>query len=177
MAIALKKCGVIDAKTYYVYFAQAEQQDILHKEVHEETGEASRTKINSTINNNSRHGGNYLLGLQVFIFVYCIETRAFLSVIQVVVTDNHGAGVTPVQVFQQLSHRNLLLSRSRVSGLTADVQTTLVAYAYRVFVVVLAFYMAVGANHPFWSAALNLSVTTDDVVVSDAEFPASLAMP
>ena len=37
MAIALKKCGVIDAKTYYVYFAQAEQQDILHKEVHEET--------------------------------------------------------------------------------------------------------------------------------------------
>ena len=39
MAIALKKCGVIDAKTYYVYFAQAEQQDILHKEVHEETGE------------------------------------------------------------------------------------------------------------------------------------------
>ena len=61
--------------------------------------------------------------------------------IQVVVTDDHGAGVTPVQVFQQLSHRNLLLSRSRVSGLTADVQTTLVAYAYRVFVVVLAFYM------------------------------------
>ena len=39
MAIALKKCGVIDAKTYYAYFAQAEQQDILHKEVHEETGE------------------------------------------------------------------------------------------------------------------------------------------
>ena len=37
MAIALKKCGVIDAKTYYVYFAQAEQQDILHKEVLEET--------------------------------------------------------------------------------------------------------------------------------------------
>ena len=42
--------------------------------------------------------------------------------IQVVVTDNHGAGVTPVQVFQQLSHCNLLLSRPRVGGLTADVQ-------------------------------------------------------
>ena len=121
--------------------------------------------------------GIILLRLQVFIFVYCIETRAILSVIQVVVTDNHGAGVTPVQVFQQLSHRNLLLSRSRVGGLTADVQTTLVAYAYRVFVVVLAFYMAVGANHPFRSAGLNLSVTTDDVVVADTEFPASLAMP
>ena len=121
--------------------------------------------------------GIILLRLQVFIFVYCIETRAILSVIQVVVTDNHGAGVTPVQVFQQLSHRSLLLSRSRVSGLTADVQTTLVAYAYRVFVVVLAFYMAVGANHPFWSAGLNLSVTTDDVMVADAELEASVSMP
>ena len=121
--------------------------------------------------------GIILLRLQVFIFVYCIETRAILSVIQVVVTDNHGAGVTPVQVFQQLSHRSLLLSRPRVSGLTADVQTTLVAYAYRVFVVVLAFYMAVGANHPFRSAGLNLSVTTDDVMVADAELEASVSMP
>ena len=121
--------------------------------------------------------GIILLRLQVFIFVYCIETRAILSVIQVVVADNHGAGVTPVQVFQQLSHRSLLLSRPRVSGLTADVQTTLVAYAYRVFVVVLAFYMAVGANHPFRSAGLNLSVTTDDVVVADTELEASVSMP
>ena len=40
--------------------------------------------------------GIILLRLQVFIFVYCIETRAILSVIQVVVTDNHGAGVTPL---------------------------------------------------------------------------------
>ena len=117
--------------------------------------------------------GIILLRLQVFIFVYCIETRAILSVIQVVVTDNHGAGVTPVQVFQQLSHCSLLLSRSRVSGLTADVQTTLVAHADGVAVVV----QTVGANHPFWSARLNLSVTTDDVVVADTEFPASLAMP
>lgn len=31
--------GTIDAKAYYAYFAQAEQQDILHKEVLEETGE------------------------------------------------------------------------------------------------------------------------------------------
>ena len=113
--------------------------------------------------------GIILLRLQVFIFVYCIETRAILSVIQVVVTDDHGAGVAPMQVFQQLSHRSLLLSRSRISGLTANVQTTLVAYAYRVFVVVLAFYMAVGANHPFRSAGLNL--------VADTEFPASLAVP
>ena len=39
MAIALKKCGIIDASAYYAYFARAEQQRILHKEVHPETGE------------------------------------------------------------------------------------------------------------------------------------------
>ena len=39
MAIALKKCGVIDSNAYYAYFAKAEQQGILHKEVHPETGE------------------------------------------------------------------------------------------------------------------------------------------
>ena len=39
MAIALKKCGVIDSNAYYAYFAKAEQQRILHKEVHPETGE------------------------------------------------------------------------------------------------------------------------------------------
>ena len=115
-----------------------------------------------------------LFGLQVSIFLrYVDDARTVLMGVQVVVTDDHGAGVTPVQVFQQLSHRNLLLSRSRISGLTADVQTTLVAHADGVAVVV----QAVGANHPFWSAGLNLSVTTDDVVVSDAEFPASLAVP
>ena len=117
--------------------------------------------------------GIILLRLQVFIFVYCIETRAILSVIQVVVTDNHSAGVTPVQVFQQLSHRSLLLSRSRVGGLTAGIVASFVAYADGVLVVV----QAVGADHPFRSAGLNLSVTTDDVVVADAEFPASLAVP
>ena len=39
MAIALKKCGVIDSNAYYAYFAKAHQQRILHKEVHPETGE------------------------------------------------------------------------------------------------------------------------------------------
>ena len=38
MAIALKKCGVIDAKAYYKYLDQAAAQHILHKEVHPETG-------------------------------------------------------------------------------------------------------------------------------------------
>jgi hypothetical protein len=115
-----------------------------------------------------------LFGLQVSIFLrYVDDARTVLVGVQVVVTDYHGAGVTLVQVLQQLSHRNLLLRCPRISGLTADVQTTLVAHADGVAVVV----QAVGANHPFWSAGLNLSVTTDDVVVADTEFPTSLAMP
>ena len=35
----------------------------------------------------------------------------------------------------------------------------------------------VGTNHPFRSAGLNLSVTTDDVVVADAEVKASFPVP
>ena len=83
------------------------------------------------------------------------------------VTDNHGAGVTPMEVFEQLSHGSLLFSRSRVGGLTADVEPTLVANTDRVLVVVLAFYMTVRTNHRFRTARLNLSVTTDHVVVTD----------
>ena len=38
MAVALKRCGVIDAKTYYAYVDQAIEQHIVRKEVHPETG-------------------------------------------------------------------------------------------------------------------------------------------
>ena len=38
MAIALKKCSVIDAKAYYRYLDQAVAQGIIRKEVHPETG-------------------------------------------------------------------------------------------------------------------------------------------
>ena len=38
MAVALKKCGVIDAKTYYKYIDQAISLGIVCKEVHPETG-------------------------------------------------------------------------------------------------------------------------------------------
>lgn len=38
MAIALKKCGVIDAKTYYRYLDDAIAQGIVRKEVHPDTG-------------------------------------------------------------------------------------------------------------------------------------------
>ena len=38
MAVALKKCGVMDAKAYYAYFSQAVEQGILSKQVHPVTG-------------------------------------------------------------------------------------------------------------------------------------------
>lgn len=38
MAVALKKCGVIDSKAYYDYFSQAEGQGMIRKMVHPETG-------------------------------------------------------------------------------------------------------------------------------------------
>lgn len=37
MAIALKKCGVPDAKTYYIYVSEAEEQGIIRKMTHPDT--------------------------------------------------------------------------------------------------------------------------------------------
>ena len=87
-------------------------------------------------------------------------------------TDNQCAGVTLMEVFEQLSHGSLLFSRSCVGGLTADVEPALVADAYRMGVMV----HAVGAYLPFRTAWLNLSVTTDHVVVADT-VKSSVLMP
>ena len=87
-------------------------------------------------------------------------------------TDYKCAGVTPVQFLKQSSQGSLLFSRSRVGGLTSDVEPALVADAYRVGVMV----HAVGANLTFRTAWLYLSVTTDDVVVADA-LKSSVFMP
>ena len=108
---------------------------------------------------------------------YVNDTRTILVGVQVVMPDYHGAGVALVQFFEQPAHGLLLCLSARVGGLTADVQTTLVTYAYRVLVVVLACYVAVGADHPFRSAWFYCSVTTDDVVVADAELEAPLSVP
>ena len=88
----------------------------------------------------------------------------------------HSAGVTPMEVFEQLSHGSLLRLGSRVGGLTADVVAALIANTDRVLVVVLAFYVTVRTNHRFRTSRLNLSVTTDDVVVADA-VKSSVLMP
>ena len=77
---------------------------------------------------------------------------------------DQGAGITPVQIFEQLSHSSLLCGSTRIGGLTANVEPALVADAYRVGIVVLA----VGTDHPFRSSRLDRSVTTNHVMVTDA---------
>jgi len=67
-----------------------------------------------------------------------LDAGTLLQGVQVVVAYDQGAGVTPVDIFEQPSHGSLLFSRSRVGGLTADVEPALVADAYRVGVVVHA---------------------------------------
>ena len=93
--------------------------------------------------------------------------------IQVVMTYDQGLRVASVQVLEQSAHGCLLCCGARVGGLTSDIQPALVADAYRVGIVV----HAVGTDQPFRTAWLDLSVTTDDVVVADAEVEASLAVP
>ena len=87
--------------------------------------------------------------------------------------DDQGTGVTFVEILEQLPHSILLLSRTRVVGLTAGIQSPFVANADGMGIVV----QTVGTDHPFRPTGLDRSVTTDHVVVADAEVEPPLAMP
>ena len=102
-----------------------------------------------------------------------LDAGAILLRIQVMVTQDYGFGIAPVQFLKQFSHGSLLRLSAGVGGLTADVESALVADADRVGIMV----HAVGTNHPFRTAWLYRSVTTDHVVVAHAEVETSLAMP
>ena len=114
-----------------------------------------------------------LFRLKVGVRLHRIEAGAVAVVTEVAMPDDQGTGVTLVEIFKQQSHRRLLLSRARVGGLTADIESPFVADAYRMGIVV----QTVGTYHPFRSTGLDLSVTTDHVVVADAEVEPPLAMP
>ena len=86
-------------------------------------------------------------------------------------THDDGAGIALVELFEQASHRHLLFSRASVIGLTSGVQTALVTYSDGVLIVV----HAVGPYLPFRASWLNLSVTTDYVMVTNAEFIMSVS--
>ena len=86
---------------------------------------------------------------------------------------DEGLRVAAVQILEECLEGSLLLGCAGVCGLTADVEPALVADAYRVGIVV----QAVGTDHELRTAGLYLSVTTDHVMVADAEVEAPLAMP
>ena len=120
--------------------------------------------------------------LQVGGVFLCFETKLFHHieagtvpiVTEIPMPNNQGAGVTLMEIFEQQSHRRLLFSSARVGGLTADVEPAFVADADRMGVVV----QTVGTYHPFRPTGLDLSVTTDHVVVAYAKLiMAVFAMP
>ena len=115
-----------------------------------------------------------LFKLQIGILMGDIgDAGAILPGVKVVMTYDHGAGITLVKFLKQSSQGNLLRLSARIGGLTADVEPALVAHADRVGIMV----HAVGTDHPFRTAWLYCSVPTDHVVVADTEFPALTAMP
>ena len=67
-----------------------------------------------------------------------LDAGTILLGIQVVMTQDHGFGIAPVQFLKQPSHGSLLRLSACVGGLTADVEPALVADADRVGIVVLA---------------------------------------
>jgi hypothetical protein len=78
-----------------------------------------------------------------------------------------------MKCFEKPAHSGLLCSRSGVGWLAAGVQSALIAHPNGVLVVV----QTVGANQPFRTSRLYLSVTTYYVMVAYAEVESSLAMP
>ena len=121
-------------------------------------------------------GTNWLeacLGLQVCILRWDIEAGTCLLRVEVVMADDEGIGVIDLQGSEQTQQCLLLCLGACVSRLTSGIEPSLVADAYRVGIVVLA----VGTDHIFRTTSFYLSVTTDNVMVADAEVKASLAMP
>ena len=114
-----------------------------------------------------------LFRINISVLFHRIEARTGLLRIEVPMPDDQRTGVTLVEILKQLPHRSLLRCRTRVVGLTTDVEPPFVADADRMGIVV----QAVGTDHPFRTAWLYLSVTTDHVVVADAEVEPPLAMP
>ena len=49
MAVAMKKCGIPDAPTYYAYVNEAEGQGIIRKEVHPQTGDTWVELVNNSL--------------------------------------------------------------------------------------------------------------------------------
>ena len=85
-----------------------------------------------------------LFRINISVLFHRIEARTGLLRIEVAMPDDQRAGVTLVEIFEQQSHRRLLLCRAGIGGLTADIESPFVADAYRMGIVV----QTVGAGQP-----------------------------
>ncbi len=86
---------------------------------------------------------------------------------------DEGPGVALVQLFEQHAERAFLRLGARVAWHSAAVEPALVADADGVGVVI----QTVSTDQIVRSSFLDRSVTTNDVVVANAESPALLPMP
>ena len=66
-----------------------------------------------------------LLRINISVLFHRIEAGAVAVVTEVAMPDDQGAGVTLVEIFEQLPHALLLLCRTRVVGLTAGIKSPL----------------------------------------------------
>ena len=107
-----------------------------------------------------------LFRLKVGVRLHRIEAGAVAVVTEVAMAYDQGTGVTLVEIFEQQSHALLLLCRTRVGGLTSNVEPPFVADAYRMGVVV----QTVGTDHPFRPTGLDLSVTINVITLILALF-------
>ena len=82
-------------------------------------------------------------------------------------TYDHSAGVTLMQVFEQLAHGYFLFLGTCVGCLAVFIKSAFIADTYRIGIVV----HAVRTDHPFWPTLLYTSVTTDHVMVAYTELP------
>ena len=116
----------------------------------------------------------FLFGLKIGVLLgYVLDAWAILHRVQIVMPHNHCLWIVAVQNFQQCTQGHLLFRCARIGGLSPGIQSSFVAHPDGVLVMV----HAVGTHQPFRSSSLNLSVTTDHVMIANAEFKASLAVP
>ena len=92
--------------------------------------------------------------------------------VQVVMSQYQCFRITQFQVFYQGKQGVLLFPGASVGGVAHGVQATLVAYPYRVLVVLLA----VAASLLFWSTALYAAISPHHVMITNS-FPSQRPMP
>lgn len=88
-------------------------------------------------------------------------------------TDDEGAGIGFVELFEQGSESGTLLWCASVLWITLCVETTFIADADGVAVVVFD----MSSDHGLWATFLYAAITSDDVVIADAVRVASGSVP